>query len=71
MSGAGCCACTPTCCRRCRRPYDGELQNFDLRWNDTASIAAAMAVCGYPEAPERGSDIGGTRLLAEGPVFIY
>jgi phosphoribosylamine--glycine ligase len=39
--------------------YDGELQNFDLRWNDNASIAVVMAARGYPEAPEHGSEIRG------------
>ena len=39
--------------------YDGELKNFDLRWNDDASIAVVMAARGYPEAPERGSEIRG------------
>ncbi len=39
--------------------YDGELKNFDLRWNDVASIAVVMAARGYPEAPERGSEIRG------------
>jgi phosphoribosylamine---glycine ligase len=37
--------------------YDGELSNFDLRWNDDASIAVVMAARGYPDAPEHGSDI--------------
>ena len=39
--------------------YDGELKNFDLRWNDDASIAVVMAARGYPEAPEHGSEIRG------------
>jgi phosphoribosylamine--glycine ligase len=39
--------------------YDGELSNFDLRWNDVASIAVVMAARGYPEAPEHGSEIRG------------
>ncbi len=39
--------------------YDGELKNFDLRWNDDAAIAVVMAARGYPEAPERGSEIRG------------
>ena len=38
---------------------EGELANFDLRWNDTASIAVVMAARGYPDAPERGSEIRG------------
>jgi phosphoribosylamine--glycine ligase len=38
---------------------DGELGNFDLRWSDNAAIAVVMAARGYPEAPERGSEIRG------------
>jgi phosphoribosylamine--glycine ligase len=39
--------------------YDGELRNFDLRWNDVAAIAVVMAARGYPDAPEHGSEIRG------------
>jgi phosphoribosylamine--glycine ligase len=38
---------------------DGELRDFDLRWNDHASVAVVMAARGYPNAPERGSVIRG------------
>jgi phosphoribosylamine--glycine ligase len=38
---------------------DGELQDFDLRWNDHASVAVVIAARGYPDAPERGSVIKG------------
>jgi phosphoribosylamine--glycine ligase len=47
--------------------YDGELENFDLRWNDIASIAVVMAARGYPEAPERGSEICGLDRAAAMP----
>ena len=47
--------------------YDGELRNFDLRWNDVASIAVVMAARGYPEAPEHGSEIRGLDRAAEVP----
>jgi phosphoribosylamine---glycine ligase len=47
--------------------YDGELNNFDLRWNDIASIAVVMAARGYPDAPERGSEIRGLDLAAGPP----
>jgi len=47
--------------------YDGELENFDLRWNDVASIAVVMAARGYPEAPERGSEIRGLDRAAAVP----
>jgi phosphoribosylamine--glycine ligase len=38
---------------------DGELRDFDLRWDDQAAVAVVMAARGYPDAPERGSVIGG------------
>ncbi len=38
---------------------DGELRNFDLRWNDVAAVAVVLAARGYPDAPERGSTIHG------------
>ncbi len=47
--------------------YDGELKNFDLRWNDVASIAVVMAARGYPEAPQRGSEIRGLDQAAAAP----
>ncbi len=43
---------------------DGELGDFDLRWNDQASVAVVMAARGYPEAPERGSVIAGLDAAA-------
>jgi phosphoribosylamine--glycine ligase len=52
--------------------YDGELSNFDLRWNDDASIAVVMAARGYPDAPEHGSDIRGLDRAAALPnVHIF
>ena len=47
--------------------YDGELTNFDVRWRDVASIAVVMAARGYPEAPERGSEIRGLERAAAVP----
>lgn len=47
--------------------YDGELKNFDLRWNDAAAIAVVMAARGYPDAPERGSEIRGLARAASIP----
>ncbi len=38
---------------------DGELANFDLRFDDTATVAVVMAARGYPDAPERGGKIKG------------
>jgi phosphoribosylamine---glycine ligase len=46
---------------------DGELGDFDLRWNDQASVAVVMAARGYPEAPEFGSVINGLAQAAASP----
>jgi phosphoribosylamine--glycine ligase len=46
---------------------DGELDHFDLRWFDLASIGVVMAARGYPEAPEPGSEIRGLDLAAALP----
>ena len=47
--------------------YDGELRDFDLRWNNNASIVVVMAARGYPDAPERGSEIRGLDHAAAVP----
>lgn len=46
---------------------DGELGDFDLRWNDQAAVGVVMAARGYPDAPERGSVIKGLDRVAEMP----
>ena len=46
---------------------DGELRDFDLRWNDEAAVAVVMAARGYPDAPERGSIIRGLDEAAASP----
>ena len=46
---------------------DGELGDFDLRWNDQAAVAVVMAARGYPEAPEHGSEIKGLEEAAAIP----
>jgi phosphoribosylamine---glycine ligase len=51
---------------------DGELRDFDLRWNDRAAVAVVMAARGYPEAPERGSVINGLDAAASVPgVMVF
>jgi phosphoribosylamine--glycine ligase len=51
---------------------DGELRDFDLRWQDSAAVAVVMAARGYPEAPERGSVINGLEAAAAEPgVTIF
>jgi phosphoribosylamine--glycine ligase len=46
---------------------DGELRDFDLRWNDHAAVAVVLAARGYPEAPEHGSVIKGLDQAAAMP----
>jgi phosphoribosylamine--glycine ligase len=46
---------------------DGELRDYDLRWNDETAVAVVMAARGYPEAPERGSVIKGLDQVAAMP----
>jgi phosphoribosylamine--glycine ligase len=46
---------------------DGELRDFDLRWQEGASIGVVMAARGYPEEPERGSAIRGLAHAAALP----
>jgi len=46
---------------------DGELAHFDLRWHDGATVAVVMAARGYPEAPERGSELRGLAAAAAKP----
>jgi phosphoribosylamine---glycine ligase len=51
---------------------DGELRDFDLRWNDHASVAVVMAARGYPDAPEPGSVINGLQEAAAVPgVLVF
>ena len=38
---------------------DGMLASFDLRWHDDAALTVVMAANGYPDAPKKGSVIGG------------
>lgn len=43
---------------------DGELKDFDLRWNDHAAVGVVMAARGYPDKPEKGSVIRGLEQAA-------
>jgi phosphoribosylamine---glycine ligase len=46
---------------------DGELGDFDLRWDATASVAVVIAARGYPTAPRRGGAIAGLERAAAVP----
>jgi phosphoribosylamine---glycine ligase len=45
--------------------HDGQLSNFDLRWDDGAAICVVMATNGYPGAYDRGSAINGLDLAEQ------
>jgi len=38
---------------------DGVLDGFDLRWREEAALCVVLAARGYPEDPQRGSEIRG------------
>ncbi len=46
---------------------DGELRDFDLRWNDQAAVAVVMAARGYPNERQPGSVIAGLDRAAAKP----
>ncbi len=51
---------------------DGELGDFDLRWEPVASVAVVLAARGYPEAPRRGGGIAGLERAAATPnVHVF
>jgi len=46
---------------------DGVLRNFDLRWRDEVALCVVMAAKGYPDEPQRGSEIRGLAAAVEDP----
>ncbi len=46
---------------------DGELAHFDLRWDETVSVAVVLAARGYPADPEIGTEIKGLEHAAAMP----
>ncbi len=46
---------------------DGELANFNLRFDDSSAVVVVMAARGYPEAPERGGEIKGLERASAVP----
>lgn len=50
----------------------GELAQFDLRWEKLASLVVVMAAAGYPAAPRTGTEIRGLEAAAQVPdVTIF
>jgi phosphoribosylamine---glycine ligase len=46
---------------------DGVLNRVDLRWYDEAAICVVMAANGYPDDPQRGTEIGGLDAAVADP----
>ncbi|MDG2285097.1 MAG: phosphoribosylglycinamide synthetase C domain-containing protein, partial [Alphaproteobacteria bacterium] len=45
--------------------HDGQLANFDLRWDDGAAVCVVMASNGYPGAYDKGSPINDLEAAEE------
>ncbi len=51
---------------------DGDLKDFDLRWDGRASVTVVLAAKGYPGEPKRGGEIRGLdRATADPAVHIF
>jgi phosphoribosylamine--glycine ligase len=46
---------------------DGVLGEIDLRWYDQSALCVVMAAKGYPDSPQRGSEIRGLAAAASDP----
>jgi phosphoribosylamine--glycine ligase len=46
---------------------DGVLKSVDLRWHTEHAVCVVMAARGYPDEPERGSEIRGLEAAAADP----
>jgi phosphoribosylamine---glycine ligase len=46
---------------------DGVLKSVDLRWHAEQALCVVMAAKGYPDEPQRGSEIGGLDTAARDP----
>jgi len=46
---------------------DGVLKEVDLRWYDEAALCVVMAANGYPDDPQRGSEIRGLEAAGSEP----
>jgi phosphoribosylamine--glycine ligase len=46
---------------------DGVLKSVDLRWHDESALCVVMAANGYPDEPQRGSEIRGLDAAASDP----
>jgi phosphoribosylamine---glycine ligase len=46
---------------------DGVLKQVDLRWHDDTALCVVLAANGYPDDPQRGSEIRGVAAAAADP----
>src|SRR5205823_14678318 len=46
---------------------DGILKEVDLRWRDETALCVVLAANGYPDDPQRGSEISGLTEAAMDP----
>ena len=49
--------------------HDGILRQVDLRWHADAALCVVMAARGYPDDPQRGSEIRGLDATASDPAI--
>ncbi len=47
--------------------HDGVLKSVDLRWHDDTALCVVMAAKGYPDEPQRGTEIRGLDAAASDP----
>ena len=47
--------------------HDGVLKSVDLRWHADTALCVVMAAKGYPDEPQRGSEIRGLDAPASDP----
>jgi phosphoribosylamine--glycine ligase len=47
--------------------HDGVMKSVDLRWHTDSALCVVMAANGYPDEPQRGSEIRGLAAAANDP----
>jgi phosphoribosylamine--glycine ligase len=50
---------------------DGVLKSFNLRWSDEVALCVVMAAKGYPDDPQRGSEIKGLAAAEDPNITIF